>query len=309
MAHHPRTPVTAVSSLVGYYSVGHSLLNTGHGTIDGIHYGMYMTTVTDKQFGDAFTDEVAIIYVLDLPFNTGVHLLGASKLYKIDHTKFDPFLAQNGLQKVALEGDSSNFFDMYAAKGQDFQIRSILNPEQFATVEKYCKTQFWELHDSELYFIVTDDGIGNGNIIETTNQFIHALQPALPATTSSLPVVHREVPYDVYDGPILDCPLCGKKMELCDSKWFRCVDGHGVLVISREFEQLYHRRLTIQIDPAKAVHHGPLACPHCHYSMQTVQDHDKKIEVDLCPNCAFSWLDADDVATLLVRRKWRFFGL
>jgi Zn-finger nucleic acid-binding protein len=42
--------------------------------------------------------------------------------------------------------------------------------------------------------------------------------------------------------------------------------------------------------------------------MQSVPDIEKKIEADLCTNCAFSWLDADDIATLTFRKKWGLPG-
>jgi hypothetical protein len=299
--------IAATSCLVGYYAAGHSLLNTGHGTTDGIHYGMYMTTIANKQFGSSLTNDVAIIYVLDLPFNSQTHTLGVSKLYNVDHAKFDPFLARHRLQKVAPADDASHDFVLYTTSGQALPTTSTLTSSELALIENYCKNQFWELHDSELYFVVTDDGIGNSNILELSNQFAHTLKQTLPTGQPDAPIIHHEVPYDMYDGPMLSCPLCHQKMELCDNVWFRCVSGHGALVLHREGQRIYHRDLKPLADPRQAIHHGPLTCPNCQYPMQTVLDPKKKVEIDVCTNCAFSWLDADDIFRLTHRRG--LFGL
>jgi hypothetical protein len=286
------------SAIIAFYTAGHNLINAGTGTVDAMHYGMYLTLPAEKQYGEAFVDGSAVIYVLDLPFNTQVHLLGLSKRYELDRLRFEAFIKTTGLAKTDLEGDFPDHFDIWAGGDQGFQVRYVLDPDAMTFVEKYCSSHFWELHDSELYFVVTDDVIGNPDFITESQQFVAAIRPALPPSDPTAPLVHHEVPYDIYDGPPLNCPVCAQQMELRDGCWFRCVQGHGALLTGRELVRLEKQLLLIAADAMKAVHHGPLICPHCSHPMELVHYQDGPVEIDSCTNCAFRWLDADEIGQI-----------
>ena len=289
---------SAASAIVTYYAAGHDLINAGSGITDGMRYSMYMTSAAENKHGEPYAHEVAIVYVLDLPFNTQTHLLGMSKSYGLDQLQFEGFLTGVGMARLQPDGGFAGAFDMYAAQGSSFQPRQILDAADMTLVQKYCATHFWELHDSELYFVVTDRGIGDTDFIIESQQFADAIRPALSLANPDAPVVHHEVPYDIYDGPALACPLCRKNMELHDETWFMCADQHGILVTDHDLARLSRHELPVTIAATQAIHHGPLRCPHCYHAMKPVPHQDTKLEIDSCTNCAFSWLDADEVVAL-----------
>jgi hypothetical protein len=296
----------ATSAIIAYYSAGHHLLNTGTGLADGTRYNMYMTTVAQKGHSEALVRQPAVIYVLDLPFNAQTHLLGVGKSYQLDRLQFASFAQAAGLQQVSEAGELLAACDLYAPANQVVQA-NVLSPEALTFVEQYCTSHFWELHDSELYVVVPDAGIGNAQFITQTQQFISSIEPLLPPIDPNVPVTHHEVPYDMYDGPSLTCPICTKRMELHDSRWFMCTDGHGVLITGSELGHLRAHRLKIIMNPAGTTHHGPLQCPHCQQPMQRVNYNNGKIELDACTNCVFCWLDADEVSHFAKRKK--LFGI
>ncbi|HSX42826.1 MAG TPA: hypothetical protein VLF59_01945 [Candidatus Saccharimonadales bacterium] len=290
------------SAIIDFYTAGHNLINAGTGIVDGMRYSMYLTMPAEKQYGEAYVPGSAVIYVLDLPFNTQAHLLGLSRLYQLNRLQFESFITSNGLSKTDLEGDFPDHFDVYTGPDQGFRIRSVLKPDATQFVERYCSTHFWELHDSELYFVVTEHAIGDVNFITESQQFVDAIRPTLAPGDPNAPIVHHEVPYDIYDGPPLNCPVCQREMELHDGCWFMCAQGHGALMTGRELGRLEKQLLMITIDSAHAVHHGPLICPHCAKLMELVHYQGGPIEIDSCTNCPFRWLDANEIGSIAGRR-------
>jgi hypothetical protein len=285
------------SAMFSYYSIGHDVLNTGTGTSDGMRYGMYMTTPVPED-AEAFVQQSVVIYVLDLPFNTQAHLLGVSSSHSINRLQFETYLASVGMAKVQLDPDFAKDCSIFTGRDHDFQVQYALDPDAIKFVRKYTRTHLWELHDSELYVFVPETSIGDSRFVIDSHLFVEAIRPALPAPRPDAVVVHREIPYTVYDGPALRCPICRKFMELQDTAWFRCPSGHGMLVTDRELDALSNDKLHQKIDLTAIVHHGPLTCPHCHHGMEIVRYNGTKLEINACINCRFKWVDTDDASSL-----------
>lgn len=282
------------SAIISYYSAGHLFTAATRNKLNNMDYSTYVTMPTGNA---TFTDAIAAIVALDLPFNTEAHLVGLSKEHKIDRLQFASFLQANGMEKVTLEGDFPDYFDIYAAPGQEMQVREVLNPESMQFVVDFCRSHFWEINCAELYIVATESDHDNQSIIAQSQEFVSRIKPALlPGDTGAAPV-HHQAPYGEYDGPALSCPICRKVMTVQEN-WQLCPEGHGVLLSGRDIIGLRHHQLEIPADPTKAVKHGQLTCPNCHYQMQSVNYEDSGVEIDSCENCPFRWLDANEVGAL-----------
>lgn len=313
------------SEILAYYSAGQTLTNAGRGQLNGIRFTSYVSapiTPSESSIADgvaaglagrfgrfggrsnsrpdrplSYVNSVAAIFVLDLPFNTQAHLLGLSKEHKIDRFQFENFLFANGLVRVELEGDFGDYFDIYAAKGQEVQVRVVLNPESMEFVVDYCRAHFWEINASELYIVASESDKGSDDIIRDSQRFVEQIKPALlPGDPGAAPV-HHETPYGEYDGPQLPCPICQQKMTITDN-YHLCPAGHGALIGGRDLIRLRQHDLMMAADPSKAQKHGALTCPNCRHQMEAVDYEESGEIIDSCPNCPYRWLDADDIARL-----------
>ena len=285
------------SAILSYYTAGHDLVNAGSGTVSGMNYTLYITGPLDGGQGDGFVSEQAIIYALELPFNTQAHLLGLSKSFGLDRLQFASFLRGLGMENIQLEGDFPDYFDVYATGDQGFEVRTVLEPDSMAFVVEYCRTHFWEIHDAMLYFAITDSSTGNEDFVVESKRFAESIRPALPAGSPGAPPVEHPVAYGKYSGPALACPLCQKPMELHDQAWFSCAD-HGVLLNGGDLQRLHSHQLQITLATSTSTPHETLTCPNCKHTMAQVQYEEGSLQIDSCTNCPFRWLDAAEVAKL-----------
>jgi len=282
------------SSIIAYYAAGHQFNNVLRSQLNGMKYSTYVTLPVENA---TFTDTLAAIVALDLPFNTQAHLIGLSRQHHIDRLQFESFLLANGMQKIELEGNFPDYFDLYAPPGQEIAVREVLTPESMAFVVDYCSSHFWEINSAELYIVATENDQDNQNIIAASQQFMEEIKPALLPGEAGAAPVHHAAPYGEYDGPALPCPICSQTMTMQDN-WQLCPAGHGVLISGRDIIRLRHRQLQIPADAAKAVAHGSLTCPNCHFQMEEVDYQDSGVKIDSCENCPFRWLDANEVGEL-----------
>ncbi len=289
---------SASATILAYYSAGHELIAGGHGTKSGMKYTLYATMPQKQSTVQAlpYVDESAAIYVLELPFNTESHIVGLSKDHGLNRLQFESFLRANGMEKVVLEGDFPKYSDIYAAKGQQFQVRYVLDPAAMAYVADYCRSHFWEINNAELYIVVTNQDKEDVSVIEQSQKFIEQIKPALLPGQPGAPVVHHDLPYGEYDESALLCPICQKTMILNDT-WQACPGGHGILIRARDLVRLHNKELKILAAPGKDAPHGPLTCPNCHHSMTSVDyEGSTALKIDTCEHCPFRWLDASEVS-------------
>lgn len=287
------------SAIMAYYSAGHTLISGGRGKLGDMPYSLYATMpeVSSQQHGLRFVEEEVALYALDLPFNTESHFIGLSKDHKLNRLQFESFIKAQNMEKVVLEGDFRDYFDIYATKGQQFQVRYVLDPDAMAVVVDYCRSHFWEINNAELYFVVSVADKGDMSIVEQSQKFVNQIKPALLAGSPGAPVVHHDVPYGEYDGPPLPCPICQKIMAITDNRLL-CPDGHGVLLGGHDLMAIHTGQLQIPLQPGTAVDHGPLTCPNCHNSMTSMHYADGPVLIDSCDHCPFRWLDANDLPLL-----------
>ncbi|MGZ6005056.1 MAG: zf-TFIIB domain-containing protein [Candidatus Saccharimonadales bacterium] len=283
------------SEILSFYTAGHLLTRLAKTTAKGLKYSVYLTLPYNLE--NSIVTEDAAIVVLDLPFNTQTHLIGLSKQHGIDRVKFDSFVQANGMEKVELEGDFPDFFDIFVAKGQQFQARVVLDPDSMQFVADFCKSHFWEINSSELYLAASSQDKGTDNYIETALKFVDSLKPALLPGEPGAAKVHHEVQYGEYDGPALLCPICQKTMTIHDN-WQICPAGHGILVNGKDLTRLHAKELVINPLPANDQKHAYLKCPFCRHQMENVDYEETHTMIDSCTFCTFRWLDANEIAKI-----------
>lgn len=311
LLHHNNSSILAdsdyASAIISYYTAGLSLFNAKEGRLNGQYYSLLMTTQPEEAHADhiiPYTKAGSLIYTLDLPFNTQTHVIGLSKKYQIDRLEFETFLKANDMEKVVLEGDFSDYFDLYASKGQQFEVRLTLDPAAMEFVIDYCRANFWEINGSTLYFVIASDQKGDINLLETSQKFAHEIQPALMPGLPGAAPVHHELPYGEYDGPALKCPVCQKTMVMSDNNSVQaCPDGQGILLSGKDLMALRHQEFDFKADPAKATNHGTLTCPNSHDQMVQIDFEDSGVTIDTCSSCPFRWLDADEIAEIASGKK------
>lgn len=285
------------SAIISFYSAGHLLARAGSGTLDDMRFASYVTTPA-MDTSNAFTGGFAIINVLDLPFNTDTHMIGLSKQHGIDRVAFANFVQANGMERVELEGDFSDYFDLFAAKGEQIDVRSVLAPDAMAYVVDYCGQHFWEINRAEMYFVGSTEDKAAGDIFQEARDFVGKIKPALKPGQPGAPVVHHEVAYGEYDGPPLKCPICSEPMA-SNNLWHVCPDAHGVLISGRELIGVRNGTIKIPVSVDKAVEHGALTCPNCQHPMSLVDYEGTGVEIDSCENCPYRWLDANEIDRLV----------
>lgn len=288
------------SALLSYYSAGHSVIGAGRHQIDDMHYSMYLTTPLAQTATASFmyVKETALIFDLELPFNTETHMIGLSKQHKtVNRLQLASFLKANGMELVTLEGNFSDSFEIYALVGQQFQARVVLDPAAMAYVADYCQSHFWEISGAELYIVATSADTTNTDIVAESKEFAAQIKPALLPGTPGAALVHHDLPYGEYDGPALTCPICQKNMtQLTD--WQSCVDGHGLLVSGRTLAMAHRNDIALPASSRPSVQHGALQCPNCKNMMATIGYNGIRVEIDSCEHCMFRWIDSGDIAAI-----------
>lgn len=289
------------SALLSYYSAGHSIIGAGRHQIDGMHYSMYLTTPPAQASSFTYVNETALIFDLELPFNTETHMIGLSKQHKtVNRLQLASFLKANGMEAVTLEGNFSDSFEIYASVGQQFQARVVLDPAAMAYVADYCQSHFWEISGAELYIVATSADTTNTDIVTESKEFAAQIKPALLPGTPGAAVVHHDLPYGGYDGPVLSCPICHKTMTKLDD-WQSCVDGHGLLVSGRTLAMAHRKDIKLPASSQPSAQHGALQCPNCKNMMLAIGYNGIQVEIDSCEHCMFRWIDSGEIAAIAAK--------
>jgi Zn-finger nucleic acid-binding protein len=289
--------------LLAFYTRGNAIFRLSSGEQAGNSYKVF-ETVPDPMAGKISNAVAsgAVIYAIDLDFNTQAHIIGVGKSTPADRTSIIEALHDYKMEKVELEGDFSDYFDVFCAPGQQVQVRYVFNPEGMATFEKYVKDNCWEVVGDQLYVVgnamqALQGSLQGDDVIAESSTFIQSVSPAIKGSLPGAPVKH-EASYGDYNGPVLNCPTCQKPMAM-EHNIHVCPDGHGILISGRELLQLHDGSLKLQVTAPRPQQHGALMCPFCKHEMLISNYLEGKTVIDSCPNCTFRWLDADEVLAVM----------
>lgn len=271
--------LTNSSILLAYYTEGKKLILLKSGNLDKMSYSAIATN-----------DASVLIYRVQLPFATNVHLLGIPK--KGNAAKLAPDSELSLMEEVSLEGDYNNYFNLYAEKGQQAQSRYVLDPEAMQFTVEFCKSYSWEILDGELYFVQTADAPEFSSMV---GNFIKEIRPSLETELTN-EELSLTTSYGVDLRNDLKCPLCHEVMRNIND-YFVCPKGEGVLLNGRKLNDLKNDVLeivglttspTIERDEA-------LTCPACGEKMELLAYIGSKQIIDTCTHCTYRWLDASEV--------------
>lgn len=319
----PAPPDTDQSSaIISFFTAGHGIMNGGHGTLNNMAYSLYLTTpdapnvnapagivaellnprsmpaANSIESARSFTSDLAIIYQLDLPFNTQTHVVGLSKSFGFDRLSFESLLRYNSMKKVVLEGDFRDYFDLYAPPDQQLQVRYTLDPAAMQYVVEFCRSHFWEINGAEMYIAIsTGDKRDDVNFIAESQRFVEQIRPALLPGGPGAPSVYHAAAYGVMNGPALCCPICRQTMNMT-ADYQACPAGHGILINATGLERLHNHELTVLESSGGATSHQTLVCPSCHNPMSPVNFEGGPVVIDSCTNCLFRWLDAGEATRI-----------
>ena len=202
------------SLLLAYYTKGHDLLNAANGEMGGMFYDIYITT-RSRLRNEPWASAGTIIYRLDLNFNTNAHLIGISNKTKGILPEIEMYIASNKLEKVDLEGDFTNYFNLYALSDQKMQARYVFDPAAMAYVVDYCQEFFWEIINDEIYFVAehTQDST---KMVNSSIDFVKQIEPAIkrqfPDATDKIKQRRRTHKNEKIGAP-LACPICKSTMQ------------------------------------------------------------------------------------------------
>lgn len=260
--------------------------------------GLYWQYLIGATFmGDAMRG----VYSVELPFTSGVHLLGIPKKGE----DFDISTWGSVMEPVELEGDYPDYFSLYADKGEQMESRFVLDPKAMQFTVDFCKEFSWEIVDDALYFASENRPASFGLI----DQFVKEIRPALETKSDRTATPQMTMPYAHFEGRSMNCPICSKRL-IPSEEWLGCPDGHGVLVTAVQLSDLRNiedndnnnevEELNVEHSGHNPVGHTELQCPYCQNTMKSTPFAFTNVQIDVCPKCMFRWLDAGEAKRLFV---------
>jgi len=286
--------------LMAFYTRGNALFRVSSGELSGNSYKVFQTAPDPFAASQLSTlTPGATIYALDLDFNTQAHIIGVGKSSAGDHMGVVGALHDYKMEKVDLEGDFGDYFDVFCAPGQQVQTRYVLNPKGMEAFIDYIKINTWEVVGDQMYVIGNImEALSGDDIVAKSSVFVKAISPAIKESLPGQAAVKHEKSYGEYEGPVLNCPICDKPMGLV-SNVHECPNGHGVLIAGRELLQLHAGKFNLDMPAADPKQHGELICPFCKNKLVSSKYLQGKTVIDSCVHCSFRWLDANEVAEVM----------
>lgn len=288
--------------LFAFYTKGNMLLPADRGLIGDLYYDTYISMYGGPLYGEPLTKGGAVIFRVDMPFNTQAHLVGISAKEHIAKAAAMSFVTDSGLTLVELEGDFNNHFGLFAPEDQQLHARYVFDPAAMQYVVDFCANHDWELVYDELYFTVSEDQEA-GPMVAKSLEFIKQIQPAIIREFPTKEALRQKVSYGEYRGDPLRCPICQKEM-IYQVQWHECPDGHGRLVHAQKllgFRKGKIKKAIIEATAEVAERQEQLTCPHCRCPMVPTQYGLRGLIIDSCPKCPYRWLDTGELAKIIPR--------
>ena len=287
-----RSPTSSgMPILLSYYSDSAAMAPLKEGVIGEMHYSAM--AALEMMNDPSIKSGVALIYRVELPFDSSLHLLAIPKLSGV--VQLDPLHGQI-MERVELEGDFDDYFSLYCEKGMQLQARYVLDPSAMLCSIDFCRAKSWEIIGNELYFVQTQSD-ARQPMEDAVAAFVKEITPTI-STPLTGEAMQQAAPYGEDRRPSLVCPVCHVSMPNKQS-YYACPQCKGVLISGAQLTNLKNKSLVIpdfakQNTPARVT---PLVCPGCAATMESVQYGGVDTFIDSCPTCPYRWLDAGEVAT------------
>lgn len=282
------------SVLLSYYTDGSNLMAAARSKIGSMHYNALVIHNTQGLGGV----KSALLYRVELPFYTSIHLLGIPKLSGTD--QLNPATGSSLMEPVELEGNYSQYFSLYAEKEMQTDSRYVLDPKAMVFTIDFCQSHCWEIVGNELYFVQESGTESDGDktaMFDDIQQFINEIRPAIERELTP----KQKKAISSYGAHMLDnipCPIC-KKVLIPNDYVYACPNGDGFLLSGGELVRLRDGDIKLPYTDKKVIdRHSPLECPICHHKMSHVPYTHSRLIIDSCSNCPYRWLDAGEIPKL-----------
>lgn len=289
---HRKFDISGTSVLITYYTEGVELVPLQSGKLGDLNFTAIATTLKTQ---NNINSRPALIYRVELPFHSKVHLLGIPKQNGVE--QLNPAGSNSVLERVSLEGDYDNYFTLYAEKGMQTQSRYVLDPKAMAFTIDFCRSHNWEILGGDLYFIQAS-GQASGDPTAMANDIV----PFVAQIRSSIEVpltaeeLQLRTPYKEERRTNLKCPICSQFLN-SDPSYLACPKGDGFLVQGGVLSQINRGtvRLPIANVPPHSPRSQPLTCPSCGNKTEEVAYNGGKTIIDSCKHCLYRWIDTGEL--------------
>lgn len=305
--------------LMSFYTDSMNLLLAKKGILANMDYQAFITLPAARNAATPVSNN-ALLYRVELPFRSGVHLLGIPR--HSGTAPIDPTYPGSIMETVTLEGNYDKHFKLYAEKNMQITTRYIVDPADMVFTIDFCKSHCWEIIDDELYF-VQEFGAGDKNdptfMFNDIEEFINGIRPAkfIPAThkKSSLSSKKSSVKKHPIEGSlykllnseaaarragkdIFNCPKCSNRLDP-DYQYYKCPNSHGILLkgfalpLVKQGEIPNSSNYLSKLNTTEII-----ACPACNADMSKVSYAGSNTTIDSCTNCPYRWLDRGELAPI-----------
>lgn len=253
------------------------------------------------------TDMTVGIYVVTLPFEIDLHLIGvpANKPTLVSTVQLDVTM-----DEVNLEGDYGSYFSLFADAKQQQEARYVLDPAAMAYSVDFCKEYHWEIVNNALYFL-SEEHLPSLAIVDA---FINELKPAKQYSKLAPQLKIDTIALSeslASTATQLNCPVCQTSLKRGKS-WLACPNGHGYLITGTQMIEVRQDSATPEkqlaaifgrtpkvYTPVTASDHGHLICPFCKNQMAAQPFQLTSIILDVCQHCPYRWIDGTELNSVL----------
>ncbi len=282
--------------LLAYYTDGTKLDVVKEGTFVDLRYS---AIIAANFFSLDGSPQAALLYRVELPFATSIHLVGIPK--KTGAAQLNPTHGKSIMERADLEGNYSSYFNLFCEKGMQQNTRYVLDPKAMLFTLDFCQSQNWEIVGNELYFVMASemkhDPDDPTNLQDDIVKFVAEIRPALGKPLSKK---HQAAltPYGKDRRTDIKCPLCNIVL-VNKEDYFHCPRGDGVLINGKQLGNVKRGLLTLPSTRAKLpARTSDIMCPSCGNKMTHVPYNGGSTIIDSCSNCPYRWLDAGEYLPL-----------
>lgn len=289
---HRSIQIEGTSVLIEYYTDGVELIPLRKGVFGDMHFAAIAAT---PRLADPALGQAALLFVVELPFASSVHLLGIPK--QAGAVQLDPSGRGSIMERVELEGDYDKYFSLYAEKEQQLDSRYVLDPKAMAFTIDFCQSHNWEIADSTLYFVQTSPNVAGDptSMSQDIVAFVEQIRPAVavPLTDQQL---QQRTPYQEERRTDLLCPICKQTLSN-KNDYLLCPNGDGVLLKGAALVRLQNGELKMPFQNSKPMtgRKTSIVCPSCSNAMERTSYNGSSTTIDTCNHCPYRWLDAGEL--------------
>lgn len=281
--------------LLSYYTSGiEEMVPLKKGKIGGMNYTAIAIIGNDDR---GISGSAALLYMIELPFETKIHLLGIPK--KTGAAPLNPAAHKGIMERVDLEGDFNQYFSVFCEKNMQTDSRYVLDPSGMAFSVDFCQSHNWEIVGNDLFFVQGANSKSDEDptlMFDDIEEFVRQIRPAIARPAKKRPIAHTvHLEKDPED---FRCPRCEIKL-INETLCYRCPNGHGIFLLGARLADVKTKQISNQALASQHVkNEAPIHCPACNNVMHKVPYSGSNTIIDSCSHCPFRWLDSGELVRI-----------